>query len=72
MQGLLTLLAHPLVRGALSGLVAAAVVDVHAFLRWRSAQDAATFDWKTAVLRWSQGAVSGALAAAGAVGVGWV
>ena len=65
MSVLVSLLALPAVRGALSGLVAAAIVDVHAFLRWRSVQEATAFDWHTAVLRWAQGAVGGALTAAG-------
>lgn len=59
------LIAHPLVRGAVAGFVAAAIVDVHAFLRWRSLVDAAAWDWKTALLRWAQGAVSGFLTALG-------
>lgn len=60
-----TLLANPIVAGAISGILAAAVVDVHAFLTWKRFQDVATYDWGTAVFRWVQGAVAGALTAAG-------
>jgi hypothetical protein len=52
-------------RGALAGAVAAAVVDVHAFLTWKRFQDVITYDWGTAVFRWLQGAVSGALVGGG-------
>ena len=60
-----TFLHSEIVRGALSGLVAAATVDLHAFLGWKSVQEAATYNWSTAIFRWAQGAVTGALAAAG-------
>jgi hypothetical protein len=53
------------VNGALAGLVAAALVDVHAFMRWQRLQEAATYDWKTAALRWMQGMVGGALTGLG-------
>ncbi len=59
------LLHHPIVRGAASGALAAAVVDVHAFLTWKRVQDVVAYDWRTAAFRWAQGAVTGALAAAG-------
>ena len=41
---------YPIVRGAASGIIAAAVVDVHAFLMWRKIQEAIAYDWGTAVL----------------------
>lgn len=60
-----SILTNPIVKGALSGLVAAAVVDVHAFMRFKSKNDVATYDWGTAALRWGQGLIGGALTAAG-------
>ena len=59
------LLHNPIARGAMTGAAAAAVVDIHAFLTWKSVQDALTYSWSTAALRWMQGAVTGALAGAG-------
>lgn len=58
-------LQNPLVRGALTGLLAAAVVDFAAFRSWKSVNDALAYDWKVAAWRWFQGAVSGLLAALG-------
>jgi hypothetical protein len=52
-------------RGALAGAVAAAVVDVHAFLTWKQFHDVIAYDWGTAAFRWLQGAVSGALVGGG-------
>ena len=60
---------YPIVRGAISGVLAAAVVDFHAFMRFQNIQEAAKYQWGTAAFRWGQGAVSGALAAAGFVAV---
>lgn len=65
MQYVHVALANPYVRGAVSGLLAAAVVDFHAFLGWKSFDDTTKYDWKTATFRWFQGAVAGAVAAAG-------
>lgn len=55
----------PWVRGALTGLWAAFFVDLLAFLKWKSWDEAAAFQIKVAALRWAQGAISGALAGAG-------
>jgi hypothetical protein len=55
----------PAVRGAVSGVLAAAVVDLHAFLGWKNVEEFASYSWGTAALRWVQGAISGALAGAG-------
>lgn len=60
-----TVLAQKLLAGALSGWLAAAVVDVHAFQQWKSFHDAAVYDWGTATFRWVQGAVAGAIMAGG-------
>ena len=51
----------PVVRGALSGILAAAAVDLHAFYAWKSFDDVKTYSWGTASFRWLQGAVMGAL-----------
>lgn len=56
---------NSIVKGALSGVVAAALVDIAAFRQWKNFHDAATYGWGTAAFRWFQGAVSGALTAAG-------
>lgn len=49
--------------GAVSGLVSAAVVDFAAFRSWKSAKEAAAYEWSVAVWRWFQGFVGGGLAA---------
>jgi hypothetical protein len=59
------LLAHPVVRGALAGLLAAAAVDLGAFRAWKTWQEAATYHWGTASFRWVQGACIGALTGLG-------
>lgn len=60
-----TFLSHPIVRGALSGALAAAGADFHAFKSWQSFHDAAVYSWATAAFRWFQGAVLGGVMAAG-------
>ena len=59
------LLHSPIVRGALSGLTAAALVDFAAFSSWASVHDAMVYNWSLAMWRWFQGAVIGAVTAAG-------
>jgi hypothetical protein len=59
------MLSNPVVKGALSGLLAAALVDVQAFLAWKSLDQAKSYAWSTAIFRWIQGAAAGALSAAG-------
>ena len=62
----MTALLHiPAVRGAIAGVLASAGTDYHAFLTWKKFQDAESYDWNTAVFRWIQGAVTGAIAGAG-------
>lgn len=61
----LDFLHNPIVQGAINGVVAAAVVDFAAFRSWKSFQDAASYSWSTAAFRWFQGAVVGAISAAG-------
>lgn len=55
----------PFVRGAVSGALAAAVVDLHAFLTWKSVMDVKAYQWGTAAFRWLQGAITGAISGAG-------
>ncbi len=54
-----------LVKGALSGLLAAVVVDIHAFTKWRDYDKFSEFNYKLMLTRWLQGAVMGALGALG-------
>lgn len=56
---------HPIVQGALTGFIGAAVVDFGAFRAWKTWHDIAVYQWSTASFRWFQGAVVGAVAAAG-------
>jgi hypothetical protein len=54
-----------LMRGAIAGAVAAATVDFGAFRTWKTFDQAKTYDWKLAGVRWLQGAVMGMLASVG-------
>ena len=54
-----------LVAGAVSGAVAALVVDINAWSRAKGSR----FDWALAAKRWVAGAVSGAAAAIGVGGL---
>lgn len=58
-------LASPIVKGALAGLLGAAAVDFSAFRSWRTLDSALKYDWKVAGWRWLQGAVVGAVGATG-------
>lgn len=55
--------------GALTGLASGAHVDLQAFLKWKSFNDAAQYGWSVALWRWVQGAAVGAATAGG---VGWL
>ena len=59
------LLSNPIVIGAWGGFVTAAMVDYQAFRAWKTAREATQYDWGVALWRWFQGAVGGAVAAAG-------
>ena len=61
------ILQHPIVRGAIAGVLAAGLVDYGAFRSWKSFDDAAAYDWATASWRWLQGAIVGALTGIGLV-----
>lgn len=65
----LEFLQSPLVQGAVSGVLAAAAVDFQAFRAWKSFSDVTTYAWSTALFRWAQGAVVGAVSAAGLTGL---
>ncbi len=58
-------LANVIVKGAVTGAFAAAMVDLRIFFAWKSITEAKDYRWDVAAWRWFQGAVSGALAAAG-------
>jgi len=62
---ILTLLHQPFVHGLLTGLGTAALVDIGAFLKWKDETDIKAFNYRLAMLRWAQGAVSGAIFGAG-------
>lgn len=53
------------VRSAIAGLVAAAIVDVHAFMKFQDVREFAKYSWGIAAFRWVQGAVGGLITAAG-------
>lgn len=57
----MTFFTNPIVQGALTGFLAAFIVDLEV---WKSWGDVA-FNFRTASFRWVVGLVSGALAAAG-------
>jgi len=65
MEWLGWLLSTAAMRGAISGVVTAAIVDVGAFRGWKSWDDALTYQWGIATFRWFQGAVIGALTGLG-------
>lgn len=52
-------------KGALSGLIAAALIDFNAFRQWKSFHDMYEYQWGTALFRWLQGAVIGGVTALG-------
>lgn len=56
---------NPILMGALSGFIAAVTVDYHAFLSWTSFGFFKSYSWSTAIFRWIQGIVVGAITAAG-------
>ncbi len=55
-----------LLAGVVSGVVSAAVVDIHAFQVSKTPLlDLKKFSWKTAVTRWAMGGVAGGMASLG-------
>lgn len=60
---------HPAVKGALAGIVAAAAVDIDAFRKFESFEQAKAYKWDRALFRWIQGAIAGAIAGLGLTAV---
>jgi hypothetical protein len=58
-------LRHPLVRGAVTGLVAAAAVDYIAFRKFKTLTEFKQYDWSVAAWRWLQGTLGGLVTGAG-------
>lgn len=56
---------HPVTKGAVAGFVTAAAIDIAAFRKWQSFQEAREYSWGLAGWRWLQGTVYGALTALG-------
>lgn len=54
-----------LTAGAISGALAALAVDYRAYAAWKTAHDGTAYDWTVAFTRVLQGALTGAVAAAG-------
>lgn len=54
---------HPVVIASLFSAAAAARTDYEAFKSWDEWRDIKTYKWKTALWRWFQGAVIGAVGA---------
>lgn len=69
LHALQAIMQSPYIHGALTGLLAAAATDLHAFRSWQSFHDAASYNWDVAAWRWLQGAVLGT---AGAAGLGMI
>jgi sensor domain CHASE-containing protein len=57
----MTIVQNPIVRGAFTGALGAALVDVRAWQSWTDA----VFNLKLASWRWVQGAIIGAVGGAG-------
>ena len=54
-----------ILKGAIGGALSAAAVDFAAFRSWKSFNDVHTYAWGLALFRWVQGAIIGAVTAAG-------
>jgi len=54
-----------ILKGAIGGILSAAMVDFAAFRAWKKWEEARTYDWKLAAFRWLQGGLVGAATAAG-------
>jgi hypothetical protein len=52
---------NPYVRSAITGFLAATVIDVQAFRKFKSLDEFAAYDWRIALFRGAQGAVVGLL-----------
>lgn len=54
-----------ILHGALAGLLGAAAADFHAFMQWKTWNEASQFAWGVALIRWTAGGILGAASAAG-------
>lgn len=61
METIKWLLTVPMFRGFLTGIASAALVDYGAFRSWKNFHDMYTYDWGTALWRWLQGGIVGAV-----------
>lgn len=64
-EQLRTFIHTPVGQGVVSGFLAAAAVDYHAFREWKDFNDVATYGWSKAAFRWVQGIVIGGLTGLG-------
>ena len=62
---MMTWLQNPIVKGAITGVLSAAAVDLHALTKFTDWSQLRKYQWSTASFRWFTGAVTGAIAAAG-------
>ena len=58
-----------ILHGILAGFLSSIVIDLSAFRSWKTADEALSYDWRTAIWRWFQGSVTGALTGAGIGGL---
>ena len=56
---------HPVLIGAVAGVVTATAIDRQAFAAFKSFDEAAAYNWRLAAWRACQGAVIGAMSALG-------
>ena len=56
-----TILNNSQVRSAIMGFLAATVVDVQAFRKFKTVDEFAAYDWRVAAFRGAQGAIVGVL-----------
>ncbi len=63
---MVTMNGQKILNGAVAGILSAVIVDLHAWQNDGFAFSwAKSFEWRVAIIRWLQGAVTGALAGAG-------
>ncbi len=65
MDEVLFVLKQPVVKGAIAGALASARADYEAFKAFKSLEQFAAYDWRVCAWRVIQGAVIGAVSAAG-------
>lgn len=62
MSTLVAVLHSSVVHAGLIGLAGAVGPDLHAFLQWKSVNDATNFSWRNALLHYAQGIIGGMVA----------